>query len=279
MTIPKTTLAKAVTFSGPGIHSGQTVRLSLKPSQAGDVIFCRLDLGGTEVKLDPRTADVANASNLVSGSTRIQTVEHLLAALSGCGVDSVLVELDGDEVPILDGSAAPYARAIAEAGLVALAEPRRTLVLVKPFVLEEGDATLEAAPAPLYSISYTISFDHPAIGTQTVDLEVAPDVFLREIAPARTFGFLRDVAELRSRGLARGGSFDNAIVLDETAVLNGPLRFPDEFARHKVLDLLGDLFLLGVPVRGRFRARRAGHGLHLRAVKFLLDHPDLWTWE
>ncbi|MDH4197327.1 MAG: UDP-3-O-acyl-N-acetylglucosamine deacetylase, partial [Candidatus Aminicenantes bacterium] len=276
---PKTTLAKALTFSGPGIHSGRTVHLSLKPSRAGEVVFRRLDLGAPEVRLDPRTVATANASNLVSGSTRVETVEHLLAALSGCGVDSALVELDGGEVPILDGSAAPFARAIADAGLVVLAEPRRTLVVVKPFALEEGAATLEASPYPAFSIAYTISFDHPAIGTQTIDMEVVPDVFLRDIAPARTFGFLRDVAELQSRGLARGGSFENAIVLDETSVLNGPLRFPDEFVRHKVLDLVGDLFLLGVPVRGRFSARRAGHRLHLRAVKFLLDHPDLWTWE
>lgn len=275
----KTTLAKALTFSGPGIHSGRDVRLSLKPSRSGEVVFRRLDLGASEVRLDPRTADAANASNLVSGSARVETVEHLLAALSGCGVDSALVELDGGELPILDGSAAPFARAIADAGLVALDEPRRTLVLVKPFALVDGAAALEASPAATFSIAYTISFDHPAIGTQTIDMEVVPDAFLRDIAPARTFGFLRDVAELRSRGLARGGSFENAVVLDETSVLNGPLRFPDEFVRHKVLDLIGDLFLLGVPVRGRFTARRAGHGLHLRAVKFLLDHPDLWTWE
>ena len=275
---PKTTLAKTLTFSGPGIHSGRTVGLSLKPSRTGEVVFRRLDLGGAEVRLDPRTVATANASNLVSGSTRVETIEHLLAALSGCGVDSALVELDGGEVPILDGSAAPFARAIADAGLVALAEPRRTLVLVKPLTLEEEAAALEASPSPVFSISYSISFDHPAIGTQAIDLEVNPDVFLRDIAPARTFGFLRDVDELHRRGLARGGSLENAVVLDETSVINGPLRFPDEFVRHKVLDLLGDLFLLGVPVRGRFAARRAGHGLHLRAVKFLLDHPDHWTW-
>jgi len=277
--IQKTTLATAVTFSGPGIHSGRTVHLSLQPSQAGEIVFRRLDLGGAEIRLEPRTVATANASNLVSGSTRVETVEHLLAALSGCGVDSLLVELDGGEVPILDGSAGPFGRAIADVGLVPLAEPRRTLVLLEPFTLEEGSAALEAFPSAALSVAYTISFDHPAIGTQTIDVEIAPDVFLRDIAPARTFGFLRDVAELRSRGLARGGSLDNAIVLDETSVLNGPLRFPDEFVRHKVLDFLGDLFLLGVPVRGRFMARRAGHGLHLQAVRFLLDHPDLWTWE
>ena len=276
---PKTTLAKTLTFSGPGIHSGRTANLSLAPSQAGDIVFRRLDLGGAEVRLDPRTAATANASNLVSGSTRVETVEHLLAALAGRGVDSVLVELDGGEVPILDGSAAPFAQAIADAGLVALAEPRRTIVLVKPFALEERDAALEASPSAAFSVVYTISFDHPAIGTQTLEVRPDPDVFLREIAPARTFGFLRDLPDLRRRGLARGGSFANALVLDETSVLNGPLRFPDEFVRHKVLDLLGDLFLLGVPVRGRFQARRAGHGLHLRAVRYILDHPDLWVWE
>jgi UDP-3-O-[3-hydroxymyristoyl] N-acetylglucosamine deacetylase len=276
---PKTTLAKTLTFSGPGIHSGRDARLSLLPSLSGDVVFRRLDLQGAEVRLDPRTAAAANASNLVSGSTRVETVEHLLAALSGCGVDSALIELDGGEVPILDGSAAPFARAIADAGLVALAEPRRTIVLVKPFALEERGAALEASPAPALSVAYTISFDHPAIGTQMLEVQPAPDLFLREIAPARTFGFLRDLPDLRRRGLARGGSFANALVLDETSVLNGPLRFPDEFVRHKILDLMGDLFLLGVPVRGRFLARRAGHGLHLRAVKHILDHPELWAWE
>jgi UDP-3-O-[3-hydroxymyristoyl] N-acetylglucosamine deacetylase len=148
--------------------------------------------------------------------------------------------------------------------------------VVAPFTVEEGGASIEAVPDFGLRISYVIEFDHPAIGSQSVDIRVTTESFRSEIAPARTFGFLKDVPELRRRGLTLGGSFANALLLDDEKLVNGPLRFPDEFVRHKVLDLVGDLYLLGVPVRGHFKARKAGHALHIKAVRYLLDHPECW---
>lgn len=274
----KRTLAREVRFSGPGIHTGRAVSLVLKPSGTGEVVFRRADLGGREVRLDPRAAGTANCSFLLMGDTRIQTVEHLLAALAASGVDSLLVELDGGEIPGLDGSALPFASGIEAAGTRPVAAERRTMKVVEAFRLAAGEASLAVEPADEFRIAYEILYDHPAVGTQTIELPVTAESFLREIAPARTFGFVKDAAALRRLGLALGSSFDNTIVLDDAKVLNGPLRFPDEFVRHKVLDLVGDLALLGAPVAGRFEARRAGHALHQRAVRWLLDHPGAWTW-
>jgi UDP-3-O-[3-hydroxymyristoyl] N-acetylglucosamine deacetylase len=274
----KRTLARELRFSGAGIHTGRAVNLVLTPWDGGDVVFRRSDLGGREVRLDPRAAGTANCSYLLMGDNRIRTVEHLLAALSASGVDSLLVELDGGEIPGLDGSALPFASGIAAAGTRPLAAERRTMKIVEPFRLDAEEASVSVSPSEGLRIAYTIVYDHPAVGTQAIDLPVTTESFLREIAPARTFGFVKDAPALKKLGLALGSSFDNTVVLDDVKVLNGPLRFPDEFVRHKVLDLVGDLALLGVPVAGRFEARRAGHALHLDAVRYLLDHPDSWTW-
>lgn len=270
----KRTIERALHFRGVGVHSGRVVSLTLKPSDSGEINFRRTDREGAEIALGPGTTGARNRTCLGSGDGRIETVEHLLAALSGFGVDSLDVELDGIEIPILDGSALPFAKALAGAGIREIAGEKRILRVLKPFMVEEGAAAIDVLPGEGFRISYLIEFDHPAVGRQEIDIDVTRESFTAGIAPARTFGFLKDVPELHRRGLALGGSFQNAILCDEEKVVNGPLRFPDEFVRHKVLDLVGDLYLVGCPVEGRFKARRAGHALHLKAVRFLLDHPD-----
>ena len=270
----KRTINKALFFRGIGIHSGKVVDLTLLPSDSGEIVFRRTGADGPGLVLDLRAAGARNCSYLESEQGRIETVEHLLAALSAFGVDSLIVETNGPEIPILDGSALPFADAIAGVGTRPTGTGGKVMKVVAPFTVEEGGASVEAVPDPGLRISYVIEFDHPAIGSQSADIRVTTESFRSEIAPARTFGFLKDVPELRRRGLALGGSFANALLLDDEKLVNGPLRFPDEFVRHKVLDLVGDLYLLGVPVRGHFKARKAGHALHIKAVRYLLDHPE-----
>ncbi len=277
--LSKRTLRREVSFSGIGIHSGERTQLRLKPSQTGIILFRRLDLGGLEVKLDPRKIDALNCSCLLFESGRILTLEHLLAALYVFGIDSLDVELQGGEIPILDGSAAPFVQAIQEAGVVPILQRKQVVRLIKPYAFEEEGARLSFSPASDLKISYVIDFPHPLIGRQQISLDLTQVAFLQKIAPARTFGFLKDVPELRRRGLARGGTLDNAVILDENGVVSGSLRFRDEFVRHKVLDLIGDLALFGHPLLGHFRAERAGHRLHLRAVLFLLENSDFWVLE
>jgi UDP-3-O-[3-hydroxymyristoyl] N-acetylglucosamine deacetylase len=275
----KLTIGKELNFRGIGIHSGKVVDLALKPSDSGEIVFRRTGRDGLEILLDPRAAGARNCSYLAAGDCRIQTVEHLLAALSGFGVDSLLIEVGGGEVPILDGSALPFAEALARTGTRPVGPGKKILNVLKRFVVEAGEASIEVLPGPGFQVSYFIDFDHPAVGKQEIDIKVTEGTFRAGIAPARTFGFLKDVPELQRQGLALGGSFANALILDAEKVVNGPLRFPDEFVRHKVLDLVGDLYLLGCPVSGRFMARKAGHGLHLQAVKFLLDHPEYGEYQ
>lgn len=275
----KRTVQKSVSLSGPGVHSGEQCILTIKPSSRGAIFFRRMDLGGLEVEVDPRRIDALNCSSLVFASGRILTLEHLLAVLYVLGLNSVEIELQGGEIPILDGSAAPIARAILEAGGQPVAQAVRPVRIIKPHKIEDKGASLSIYPDSDFRVSYAIDFSHPLIGRQEISICLTKELFLKEVAPARTFGFLKDVAELRKRGLAIGGSLDNVVVLDEEKAISGPLRFRDEFVRHKVLDLIGDLALFGHPLFGHFRAERAGHRLHHQAVLFLLDHPDFWVYE
>jgi UDP-3-O-[3-hydroxymyristoyl] N-acetylglucosamine deacetylase len=277
--LKKWTIQRAVNLSGVGIHSGKPIRLSLRPSDSGAVSFRRTDLGGPSVPLDPRHIETGNRSTLVFGGGSIQTIEHLLAVLYVLGLDSLDIEVDGGEIPIFDGSAAPLAAALAGAGVQPLAQDKVVARIVRPLSVEEAGASLSVAPDEDFRITYQIDFPHPAIGTQSLSVALTRQSFLEEIAPARTFGFLQDVTELRRKGLALGGSLSNALVLDEERVINGPLRFPDEFVRHKILDLLGDLALFGRPLLGHFQADRAGHALHIRAVRLLSDTPGSWAPE
>jgi UDP-3-O-[3-hydroxymyristoyl] N-acetylglucosamine deacetylase len=271
------TLKEEATCVGVGLHSGRKVKLSLKPAGADrGIVFRRLDAGGIEI---PATAEylshINHATCLARDGVRIETIEHLLAALRALGVDNVVIEIDGPEIPIMDGSAAPFIYLIHEAGVRSLSASRSYLELSRPVSVGDDGRFVAAYPCDRLRLTYTINFDHPLLKHQEYSVEVDESSFVEDIAPARTFGFLKDVELMRQAGLALGGSLDNAVVLGETGVLNNPLRFPDEFVRHKILDLLGDLVLLGKPLRAHVVALRAGHALHTRLVKALLESPEL----
>lgn len=275
----KGTIKKEVLFSGIGVHSGKQVELWLKPSSSGEIIFRRIDLDNSEFHLDPKKIEAKNCSMLVAKKGRIQTLEHFMAVLFMLGVDSLIIELNEEEIPIVDGSAFPFVEAILKAGIKPLQEKKKSIKILKPFIIQEEDALISVVPDSDFRITYLIEYDHPAIESQELSLSINKENFIKQIAPARTFGFLKDVPALRAQGLALGGSLENAIVLDEKSIINGPLRFPDEFVRHKILDFIGDLFLLNSSIIGHFKAHRAGHGLHLKAVHFILDNPEYWTYE
>lgn len=270
------TLKKSIHLSGIGVHSGKNVNISLLPDEGGEIIFQRTDLKGMTFALDVESMITRNSTVLVQNDNKIQTIEHLMASLFALNINSLIIELDGEEVPILDGSAQVFTDALLEGGIRTLPIQKKALQISKSFRLHEHDAYITVAPHPKFLVSYSIEFDHPAIGIQELSLEVNRETFSQEIAPARTFAFLKDVPDLRARDLALGGSLENALVLDDTKVINGPLRFQDEFVRHKILDLIGDLSLMERPLCGHFIAHKAGHNLHLRTVRFLLENPDFW---
>jgi UDP-3-O-[3-hydroxymyristoyl] N-acetylglucosamine deacetylase len=279
---PQKTLARPVEIEGLGVHSGLPVHLRLLPSGAGRIVFRRTDLDGAEMGLSPDRVESRNSTALIGERFKVQTVEHLLAALYAFGIDSLIVALDADEVPIMDGSAAAFVRSFEDAGIAELAGRRPCLRLTRTLVMEDKSAWVRLDPVPAGEdliLDYTIEYDHPAIGTQHIGLALTPAAFVEGIAPARTFGFLKDVEFYHRQGLALGASMENTVVLDDATVVNPPLRFPDEFARHKLLDLTGDLALLGRPLVGRVTAHKAGHRLHLETVRFLLAHRDYGTEE
>jgi UDP-3-O-[3-hydroxymyristoyl] N-acetylglucosamine deacetylase len=260
------------------LHSGQKVTLSLKPARAGTGIrFCRADLGGVEIPATVGNVDRLHyATGLALDAGSVETVEHLLAALVSLGVDNVIVELNQAEVPIMDGSAASFVYLVHEAGLKRLTRARRYLKVLRPVSLSRGDKRIALYPSDHFKVTYSISFDHPLLRHMTHTLRVTQESFVDEIAPARTFGFLKEVELLRQKGLAMGGSLDNAIVLGDTGVLNNSLRFEDEFVRHKILDAIGDLALVGYPVIGHLVAHRGGHELHAAFAEKLLQESDAW---
>jgi UDP-3-O-[3-hydroxymyristoyl] N-acetylglucosamine deacetylase len=254
------------------------VRLELKPAPAEHGIrFFRTDVGVEIPASIEYLARLDHATTLSRDGVSVDTVEHLLSALHGLGVDDARVEVDGPEVPILDGSGAPFVILIHEAGLKPLAVNRYYLKIVKPLEVVRGNKSIRISPADHFRVSYVIGFDHPLLRHQAASFRVAADTFAESIAPARTFGFLREVETLRRSGLALGGSLDNAVVIGETGVLNSTLRFEDEFVRHKILDAIGDLSLLGHPVVGHLEATRAGHALHAALCQLIRESPDAWT--
>ena len=271
------TLKAAVSCDGIGLHCGERVRLTLRPAAPGSgIVFARTDLAGA-VELPATIGHVVGATlatTLGAGDVRVGTVEHLLAALSGLGIDNVRAELTGPEVPILDGSAGPFVALVRAAGVERQRRARRVLVVKKPLEVSDGDKRARIVPAPRFSVACAIDFAHPLIGRQSLEVEVRDETFCRELAPARTFGFLRDVEAQRRRGLVRGGSLENALVLDDVALLNPEgLRFPDEFVRHKLLDAIGDLALCGMPIVGRFSSVKSGHAQNQRLVRRLVEEP------
>ena len=272
------TLKRSISCAGIGLHSGKKVNLSLKPAAANSGIrFRRTDLGGIEIPAHTSyVGAVAYATQLRSGDATVETVEHLLAALASVQIDNAVVELNTREVPIMDGSSAPFIYLVQEAGVKTLAEARRYLKVVRPITLARGDKQIALYPSDQFKVSYTIGFDHPLLRHQTRAITLTEHSFAEEIAPARTFTFLKEVEMLRQNGLALGGSLDNAIVIGDTGVLNSSLRFEDEFVRHKILDLVGDLSLVGYPVVAHAVVHRGGHALHTAMTAKLLDEPDAW---
>jgi UDP-3-O-[3-hydroxymyristoyl] N-acetylglucosamine deacetylase len=275
----QTTIAKSVATSGVGLHTAVKSKLKLVPAPAGTgIVFRRVDLDDFEIEAHVRNvARVSYATSLMKKGVLLSTTEHLLAALYSCAIDNVFVELDALELPILDGSAQPFIEMLQQAGIRRLRKRRRYLKVVKKLEVSDGDRRIGIYPADDFQVRCFVDYAHPAVGAQEVQMRVGRETFSRNLAPARTFGFVQDFEGMRRMGLIRGGSLDNAIVLNENGVMNGPLRFPDEFGRHKALDLIGDLALVGHPLLARVEAYKAGHALHTQLVTKLLADSSLWT--
>ena len=272
------TLRREVGCTGIGLHSGKPVKLILKPAPAGyGLRFYRTDVGVEIPATLAHLARLDHATTLSREGVSIETVEHLLSALRGLGVDDLRIEVDGPEIPILDGSAAPFVILLHEAGLKPLAAPRQYLKILAPLQVVHGSRSIRLSPADQLTISYTIGFEHPLLRHQAASYRISAETFSEAIAPARTFGFLREVETLRRNGLALGGSLENAIVIGESGVLNNKLRFDDEFVRHKILDAIGDLALLEHPVIGHLEAIKAGHALHAALAQKLMATPSAWA--
>jgi len=271
------TIAAPLAFEGVGLHSGAPAAMRLLPAAAGSgIVFRRTDLDNFEIAAIGRNvAKVSYATSLMRQGVLISTTEHLLSALIGMGIDNVIVEIDNLELPILDGSALPYVEAFHSAGIRAQRRRRETLRLLHPVEVREGDKFIGVYPGAGYRVDYTIDFPAP-IGRQEASVDLAGETYGAEIAGARTFGYKADERKLRDMGLIRGASAENAIILSETGPENGPLRFPDEYVRHKVLDLIGDLALAGRRLEGHVVAERAGHAMHTALVGRLLKDRSAW---
>lgn len=279
----QTTLRTSVSIEGVGLHSGHPVRAHFRPAPAGHgLVFVRLDHPDRPVPARLESAALFDyATTLASEGVSIGTVEHVLSAAAGEGLDNCRIEVEGPEVPILDGSALPFVRLFHAAGFERLDAPVSPFGLESEVSVERGDRSIRYQPdGEGLTITYEIEFPHKVVGRQQLTVSVRPEEYATRIAPARTFGFVREVEAMRARGLARGGSLHNAVVLDDQGVASGPLRFRDEFVRHKILDLIGDLALLGRPLQGRIFAHKAGHALHIefaRAIERARLAPSVQT--
>jgi UDP-3-O-[3-hydroxymyristoyl] N-acetylglucosamine deacetylase len=269
------TVAKRVTCTGVGLHSGKPASLTLAPAPADSgITFVRMDLGVEIAARNEHVQDTMLSTTIGVGQARVATVEHVLAALAGMGIDDCRVEVEGPEIPILDGSAAPFVALVQEAGVKPLKAGRRYLVMEKVVEIRDGDKLARLEPADGFVVDFRADFNHPLITNQPLRLTVNERTFEREVARARTFCFRRDIERMQAAGLAKGGSLENAIVVDEFAILNPEgLRFPDEFVRHKVLDAIGDLALAGLPVVGALVAVKSGHAMNQALVRKVLADP------
>lgn len=273
------TVKREISFVGVGLHSGKPVKLTVKPAAADyGICFRRSDLAGNSMinASVHKVSDTSLATTLAQDDVFVGTTEHLLAALSGLAIDNVLVELDSDELPIMDGSAAPFVHLLKKNRKVQKVD-RLMMKIIKPMTFKDGQTEVTVEPFDGFKVTSNITFDHPVIESQSYTVNVNFESFSKEIASARTFGFLDQVEYLRSNGKALGGSLDNAVVIDRDGVVNAEgLRFGDEFARHKVLDVIGDLALLGCPLLGHVTATRAGHTQHVAFMQMLAEHQDCW---
>jgi len=282
----QTTLEDHVTIAGIGVHSGAPANLTLHPAEANTgIVFLRSGAEGRadrELQANYRSVTATEFATVLGdhNGPAVSTTEHVLAALHGCGVDNAVVEVDGPEVPIMDGSAAPFVAAIDQAGIVVLAEQRRYIQVLKTVRVGKGESHGELRPHLRgLRIETEIEFDHPMIGRQTVAMDVEPDTFRRDLARARTFGFMRDVSKLWGAGYALGASLDNTVVVAEDRVLNAEgIRFPDEFVRHKAVDAIGDLALAGAPIIGAYRSVRGGHKLNHAVLSALMADRSAWAY-
>lgn len=266
------------------MHTGERVRLALQPAPAGTgIIFVRSDISDTDnrIAVHPAAVTAVRLGTTIcnDAGTSVSTVEHLMAALAGLAVDDVVIDIDGPELPVMDGSSQPFVELIEQVGLKEHPAPRRAIQVLKPIVIEDEDRRASFLPALTSIIEVDIQFEHASVGRQSCMFEVEPGIFSKDIAAARTFGFRKDYEALLAAGLARGGSMDNAVVLNDAGIENPDgLRFDDEFARHKALDALGDLYLAGAPIIGRYHANRPGHGINNQALRALMDDPTAWKW-
>jgi UDP-3-O-[3-hydroxymyristoyl] N-acetylglucosamine deacetylase len=275
----QTTIARAASFEGVGLHTGLYGHVWLAPAPADTgVVFRRVDLDNFAIEAQGQNvARVSYATSLMKQGVLLSTTEHLLAAIYSCGIDNLFIDIDSIEIPILDGSAEPFMQMLERCGTRRLRRKRRYLKVLEPLEVVEGDRRAGVYPADEFRVRCYVDFRHPLVGQQEVEMAVGAETFRHLLSRARTFCFERDIAPLREMGLIRGGSLENAIVLTEDGVMNGPLRFPDEFGRHKALDLIGDLALVGMPLLARVEAHKAGHALHTQLVSRLLADPSLWT--
>lgn len=274
------TLKERIACHSVGLHSGRKVRMTIFPAGANTgIVFHRRDVpdGGEIPAHANNVSDTTLATTLGTNGTRISTVEHLLSALYGTGIDNAIVEVDSFEVPIMDGSALPFVHMIRKIGIIDQQVPRKVAVITSPVEVTEGECRAAFTPSDEFEITYVIDFTHPAIGTQSYHMIFSPESYERDICSARTFGFLHQVEFLQARGLALGGSLKNAVVLDEEKVINKEgLRVPYEFVKHKILDAIGDLSLLGMPIVGHFSAYKSGHKLNNLLLKKLEESKDCW---
>ncbi len=275
------TLKQEVIFEGIGLHTGRHSRVCLKPAPRDTgILFVRADKNLAIKASIGSVTDTAFATTIGFNGSKVRTVEHILAALAGLGIDNVFIEVNGSEIPILDGSSIELTSLILKGGIAKQSKKRPYIRITRPVILSDGHADIAAFPYNGRRITYRIHFNHHLLGEQKLSLELNEESFAIEIAPARTFGFLKDVEYLKANGFARGGSFDNAIILGENGILNSSgLRFKDEFVRHKILDLIGDLSLLGYPIYGHIIANKSGHTTNLKFLKKLLSYPDSWEME
>ena len=278
--INQSTIKRALTISGIGLHTGRLITMTLRPAEADNgIIFHRID-GERRVSIPATSANVVDtrlATVIGKDGVSVSTIEHLMAALSACGVDNLHIDIDGPEVPVMDGSAAPFVALLQETGNQTQQRRRKYLAIRKPITLVDGEKRVSIIPSRFFRITFDIAFDHPCIGLQHRAVKVTGESFRKDIAPARTFGFLHEVEYLKANGLALGGSLDNAVVIGEDGILNpGGVRFEDECVRHKILDAVGDFSLLGYPVLGHVKAYKAGHDINHQMVEKILANPDCW---
>lgn len=280
--IRQRTLKNEIRATGVGLHTGQKIYLTLRPGPVDSgIVFRRIDLNPV-VEIKARAENVGDttlSTTLVNGDVRVSTVEHLLSAMAGLGIDNAIVDLSADEVPIMDGSAGPFVFLIQSAGIQEQPAAKKFIRIKRPVTVQDGDKKATFLPFDGFKVSFTIDFDHPVFKGRKLDavVDFSSTSFVKEISRARTFGFMHEIEYLRSKGLAKGGSVDNAIVVDKYRILNEDgLRYEDEFVKHKILDAIGDLYLLGNTLIGEYQAYKSGHGLNNQVLLELIRQPDAW---